>query len=203
MTAGLKVGDVWVHFGRIKFRNKLWNWPWNWADYKPSTTQQGHCMLVNKFPTEFAVISIWSEWYSREMLQERELTQQSRTWFLTIQIPEKTLLMFWARPKLHFCSRKCDSDLDELLSKTWGLCSNVEITGCKVWRRNAPRVQKVKWQKGGNVEQEEREDEAELPAAQYICFWMKAGAAEREVRGERNERENERKDRIDASANVN
>lgn len=69
MTAGLKGGDGRVHFGRIKFRNKLSNWPWNWEEYKPSISQLGHrmffsraclcgCMfllLVNKYPAEYAI----------------------------------------------------------------------------------------------------------------------------------------------------
>lgn len=149
------------------------------------------------------VISVWSEWYSREMLQERELTQQSRTWFLTMQIPEKTLLLFRDGSKLHFCRRKCNFDPDDLLSITWGLCSNVEITGCKVWREEM-HLECIKWNgRKGEMLSKKREKETELPAAQYICFWMKAGAAEREVRGEINEREKDRKDRIDASANVN
>lgn len=60
MTAGLKGGGGWVLFGGIKFKNKVSNWPWNWAEWKPSTSQLGHCVLVHEFPTEFASNLCWS-----------------------------------------------------------------------------------------------------------------------------------------------
>ncbi len=96
MTAGLKGGDGRVHFGRIKFRNKLSNWPWNWEEYEPSISQLGHRMFFRKCPCvdscsccwwtnillNMPLICVWAEWFSREMLQERELAQQSGTWIL-------------------------------------------------------------------------------------------------------------------------
>lgn len=69
---------------RIKFRNKLTNWPWNWGRIQSKHITAGSlyvfflffasvcvcgCLLLLLLISPF--ICVWAEWYSREMSQEK------------------------------------------------------------------------------------------------------------------------------------
>lgn len=205
MTAGSKRGDGRALFGRIKFRNKLLNWPWNWGECKSSMSQLGHCMLANKFPTEFAS-NLCLSW----MIFQGEVTGKG------VCAAVRDMISYYADSRGKSCCfglhpnflpshflLKCDFNPDDFSSKTRGLCSNVELTGCEVCRRNAPWVQKVKWQKGGNIEQEEREWGRAAGCSVHLFLNESRGSRKGEVRGGTNDREKDRKDWIDVSANVN
>ena len=116
-----RVATVGCTLVRIKFRNKLTNWPWNWGRIQSKHITAGSlyvfffvflwvcvCVCVCVDASSCCCWSLCSSVFELSDIpgkchRKRELAHESGTWILPLQIGEGTLSRFWAASEVHFC----------------------------------------------------------------------------------------------------